>query len=494
MNVQPLHPEGGLAPPQDIDAETYVLSACILKSTLYDVVAGVGLTAQMFYADRHRLIFAAIAALHSEGAPIDVGTVFTRLRDSGDAQRAGGSPYLAQLVDATPAVLDTHVEAYARTVRDKYRLRSMVATLKQRAAEGFGTIDDVQRYLDEVEASVSDIARSYEGRRGLVHILGPTERAFSAVSEASRTGKPPGQPFGFGALDRKTRGMGEGDLIVVAGRPGMGKTAFVLGIAAQTAMGRSANGESHDSTIGAVAFFSLEMSAEQLALRCVCGHERLDSKRITSGMVRGDEWPKIASGVDAVAKMPIWIDDTPAVSVADVRSRSRKLQADLARERQRNGHGPALRMVVIDYLQLMGAPATSNGRKRFETREQEVAGNTRACKQLAKELKCPVLLLSQLNRGVESRTTKDKRPKLSDLRESGAVEQDADTVMFLYRDEYYDEDSPDRGVAEVIVAKQRNGPTGTVKLRFTPEYTRFDDLADQDDFDDFDDFADAGAP
>lgn len=485
-----LRPEQGVAPPHDLDAEAYVLSACLVTGTLYDVVTGLGLTADMFYAERHRCIWRAVETIHERGDPVDIGTVMLRLRETGDAERIGGGPYLAQLVDETPSVLDAHVEAYARTVRDKYRARSMIAVLRQHAAEAYGPIDDVQRYCDEVEAHVAEVARQFEGRRGLVHITAPAQETYERIVEAHRTGKTPGVAFGLKSLDRKTRGMGDGDLIVVAGRPGMGKTAFVLGTATHTARPKTfvdelplGDGEPVTLPAGAVAVFSLEMSAMQLALRAICADQKLDSQRIGNGEIRGDEWARVADGAANISGLPIWIDDTPGVTVAEIRSRARKLKADLDRDAERDDTNPRLRLVVIDYLQLAGSPSN-----RRDNREQEISANTRASKALAKELGCPVMLLSQLNRGVETRS--DKRPQLSDLRESGAIEQDADQVLFIYRDEYYHPDSADRGVAEIIVAKQRNGPAGRVRVRFMGEYTRFDNLAEQDDFDDFDDFAD----
>lgn len=481
--AQQLRPEQGLVPPHDIDAETYVLSACLIKATLYDVVRGVGLEPDMFYADRHKIIFRAIGDLHEQGSPIDIGTVGAWLREREELQKVGGSPYLVQISDLAPAVLDTHVEAYAKTVRDKARLRYLVAVLRQHAAEAYGTVEDTQGFLDAVEANVSEVARRFEGRRGLVRLAGAAERAYGHVAEAHRSGKAPGVPYGLELLDRKTGGMGPGDLIVVAGRPGMGKTAFVAGTAVHIAS-QQADADASETSSGAVAFFSLEMSAEQLALRSICSIGRLDSHRIRSGMVRGDEWPRLVEGVAELSHLPIWVDDTPGVSVADIRSRCRKLKADLEREREKDPQAPLLKLVVIDYLQLMAKPARAG---RDMSREQEVSANTRASKELAKELGCPVLLLSQLNRGVEQRGKDDKRPHLADLRESGAIEQDADQVLFIYRDEYYYPDTADRGIAEMIVAKQRNGPAGTVKVRFTGEYTRFDDLAREaiDDFDDF---------
>ncbi|NIR32909.1 MAG: replicative DNA helicase [Gammaproteobacteria bacterium] len=485
---KPIKQPQGIVPPHDLDAERYVLSSVLINPALVDTVLALGVTPPTYYSDKHRHIMQAIVELHEASTPVDVGTVATRLKDLDLLRAAGDAVYLADLVDSTPSILDAHVEQYARTVRDKARLREMVGALRQHAAEGFGVIEDTQVWLDDVEAHVADIARRNEGKSGLVPIVDPATRAFDRVAEASRTGKPPGVPYGLSVLDRKTRGMGETDLVVVAGRPGMGKTAFVLGIAQHVASS-TREPDSDLTTFGGVAVFSLEMSAEQLALRAVCSRQRLDSQRIGNGNVRAAEWDQIAEGVNDVAKLPIWIDDTPAINMAAIRSRSRKLQNDLERVRQSQPEAPKLQLVIIDYLQLMGA---SGSGRRQETREQEVSANTRAAKVLAKEIGCPVVLLSQLNRSVEQRSSKDKRPQLSDLRESGAIEQDADQILFLYRDEYYFPDTLDRGVAEVIIAKQRNGPTGKVKVRFAPEHTRFDNLGDE--YDEFDDMFDEGLP
>jgi replicative DNA helicase len=317
--------------------------------------------------------------------------------------------------------------------------------------------------------------------------------AFDIIVAASKRGEGiTGIPTGFTGVDRKVAGLHNGDLYIVAARPGMGKTAFVLNVALNVAIPRRIATAEPDDPYGAgeveqpgygVAFFSLEMPREQLASRLLASEARVDASRIRSGQVRNDDWNKLTDAAARIGRLPVWLDDTPALTLLDLRAKVRRLQADIARG---SGDGPPaerLGLVVIDYLQLM------QGRRDAGSREQEISELSRGLKQLAKEMQVPVIALSQLNRSVETRTTKDKRPQLSDLRESGAIEQDADTIFFIYRDDYYFPESPDRGVAEIIIAKQRNGPTGKVKVRFSPEFTRFDNLADEEyAFDEYDDF------
>jgi replicative DNA helicase len=303
-------------------------------------------------------------------------------------------------------------------------------------------------------------------------------------------------PTGFDRLDKKCAGLHKGDLYIVAGRPGMGKTSFVLNLAVNVAAPRRVKTGDANDPLGSgeveqpgwgVGFFSLEMPREQLASRLLAVEARVDVSRIRSGSIKHEDWNKLTDAAAKVGRLPIWLDDTPALGLLDLRAKIRRLKAEITRK---IGDGPEaqdLGLIVIDYLQLM------SGRKGAASREQEISELSRGLKQLAKEMSVPVMALSQLNRSVETRTTKDKRPQLSDLRESGAIEQDADTIIFIYRDEYYFQESPDRGVAEIIIAKQRNGPTGTVKVRFTPEFTRFDNLAEDYEFDEFDEFAEVGS-
>jgi replicative DNA helicase len=486
--VPELVPSAGRVPPSDLDAEAAVLSAVLLSPESFDRVQEV-LHSEHFYADANRRVYEAVLDLQSGGRPVDIISVAGWLRDRNRLQQVGGSPYLAQLADATPAV--AHVEAHARIIREKWRLRQVIGTCQRVAAEGYGDCGDVQSFIDQTEQAIFDIARVPEGST-VVSVKDAIHGAFQILAEAARRGGGiTGVPTGFIELDRRCAGLHNGDLYIVAGRPGMGKTAFVLNMAVNVAKPRQvalspdadpyAEAPIEEPGHG-VAFFSLEMPREQLASRLLACEARVDVSRIRSGDLRREDWNKLTEAAARLSRLPIWLDDTPALTILDLRAKVRRIQADLKRG---SADAPAQRglgLVVVDYLQLM------QGRRDAGSREQEISELSRGLKQLAKELEVPVLALSQLNRSVETRTTKDKRPQLSDLRESGAIEQDADTIMFIYRDDYYFKDSPDKGIAEVIISKQRNGPTGSIKTKFTAEYTRFDNLARED----YGDFADEG--
>ncbi len=466
-----LRPSAGRVPPSDVDAEAAVLSACLLSGDLFDAVQEI-LAKEHFYDPRHRQVYEAIEELSAAARSVDTISVAGYLRDRGRLDQAGGTPYLAQLVDATPAV--AHVEEHARAIREKWRLRSLIATCQKYAAEGYGDCGDVQSFVDDAEQSIFELAR-VKADSPIVPVKDAIKVAFDVLTVArQRGGGVTGFSTGFVELDRRTSGLHKGDLYIVAGRPGMGKTSFVLNVASNVAT----HDENGDHGAG-VAFFSLEMPREQLAARLLASEARVNMANLRSGQVPADDWNKLTEAAARMGRLPLWLDDTPAISLLDLRAKIRRLQADLKKD------GRELGLVAIDYLQLM------SGRKGVTSREQEISEISRGLKQLAKEMEVPVMALSQLNRSVETRGTKDKRPQLADLRESGAIEQDADAIMFIYRDEYYFENSPDKGQAEVIVAKQRNGPTGTVKVKFTSQYTRFDNLdTDGYDFDEqFDPFA-----
>lgn len=473
----PLRPAPGRVPPHDLDAEAAVISAVMLEPASLPQVTGIGLAAMHFYSDRNRLVWQAIVDQEATGDPVDVITVAVRLRNEGSMERVGGSGYLAVLTDATPAV--SNVETHARAVVDCARRRHMISELQTRAAEGYSHVDDVGAWLTDVEASVADIARSRADTHGPLLIGASGEPLLDRLQRASK-GDVGGVPTGFTLVDRKIGGLSGSKLYVVAARPGMGKTAFGLDVAVAVASPPKTPQEPTSAPHG-VVFFSIEMAAEELALRALCSDQRLDSHRLTRGLAAPGDWDRIAQGILNLRNLALWVDDSAQLTLAELRSRTRKLRADI--DRGRGGiECSGLSLVVVDYLQLLFAE-----RRPGQSREEVVSDQAKGLKALSKELEVPVLALAQLNRSCEQRP--NKRPILSDLRESGAIEQEADAVAFLYRDEVYHKDSADAGIAELIVGKQRAGPLGTVKLRYTPAYTRFDNLAENDyDFDDFDDF------
>jgi len=476
-----LRPSAGRVPPAAPDAEAAVLSSCLLSSEALDAAQEI-LSSEHFYDPRHRLVFEAIIGLLQGSRAVDTVAVAGVLRDKGRLEQAGGAAYLAELVDATPAI--AHVEDHARTVREKWRLRSLIATCQRVAAEGYGDCGDVQAFVDGAEQAVFELAR-VKSESAIVPVKEAIKVAFDVLTKArQRGGGVTGFSTGFVELDKRTSGLHKGDLYIVAGRPGMGKTAFVLNLATNLAAATQADAAGDPGSRGAgVAFFSLEMPREQLAARMLAAEARVNVSSLRSGQIQAEDWNRLTEAAGRLGRLPIWLDDTPAVSLLDLRAKIRRLQAELERD------GRDLGLVAIDYLQLM------SGRKGVTSREQEISEISRGLKQLAKEMQIPVLALSQLNRGVENRGNKDRKPQLSDLRESGAIEQDADAIMFVYRDEYYNPDSPDVGKAEIIISKQRNGPTGSVALRYTKECTRFDNLEREAyDFDEeFDGFQDGAA-
>lgn len=483
-----LVPVGGRVPPNDLDAEAAVLSAVLLDTSAFDQVQEF-LQPEHFYADANRRIYEAVVELENAGRPVDIVSVASFLRDRNRLEQIGGTPYLAQLADATPAV--AHIAAHAQVVREKWRLRQLIATCQRFAAEGYTAQPDVQKFIDLAEQAIFDIARTPEGTT-VEPVRDAVVRAFKILEEAERRGGGvTGIPTGFTRLDRQCSGMHPGDLYIIAARPGMGKTSFVLNVALNVASARAQRPPTNGDDVFeapaevpgyGVLFCSLEMPKEQLAARLLASEAQVDMSNIRSGRMSREDWSKMTEAASRLARLPLWLDDTPALTLLDLRAKIRRLQAELTRgETAQRAQG--LGLVCIDYLQLM------QGRRDAGSREQEISELSRGLKQLAKEMRLPVIALSQLNRAVETRATKDKRPQLSDLRESGAIEQDADTIMFIYREEYYFKESEAKGVAEIIVAKQRNGPTGTVLTKFTSEFTRFDNLeAEEFEIDQFDDF------
>ncbi len=477
--VQRLEPAAvaGRVPPHDLDAEAAVLSAILLSRDALDRVLEI-LKPEHFYSDANGRIYEASQELAVAGTPIDIISVASWLRDRERLAQIGGAAYLAQLADATPAV--SHVTAHARVVYEKWRVRQLIATCQRVAAEGYGDIGVVQEFIDGAEQAIYELARTPQGTttQPLAQVL---KAAFEQITAAAERGdRITGISTGYERLDGKTAGLHDGDLMIVAARPGMGKTSFVLNLAVNVASPRAVTSpgpgeaghgvERHEPGFG-VAVFSLEMPREQLATRMVCSEGRVDLGKLRQGFLQPDDWRRLTEAASYLSSLPIWIDDTPALGILELRAKVRRIQAEYDRAGG-GGTGRRVGLVVVDYLQLM------KGRDGVSSREQEISEISRGMKQLAKELKVPVIALSQLNRAVETRTTKDKRPQLSDLRESGAIEQDADTIIFIYRDEYYNPETTNaKGIAELIIAKQRNGPTGKVLVRFASSCTRFDNLA-----------------
>jgi replicative DNA helicase len=431
-------------PPQSLEAEESVLGGILLDRHALDRVIEI-MGADDFYRESHRKIFRAMLALSEKNEPIDLVTLTDMLKARGELQEIGGATYLAELADKVPSA--AHVAHYARIVREKAVMRSLINVANEIATRCYSGQEDIERFLDEAERLIFAVSERrirpsfFKMGDMIMDTIKTIERLFERKELVT------GVPTGFIDLDRMTAGLQPADLIIVAARPSMGKTAFVLNIAQYVAL----------QTNTGVAIFSLEMAKEQLVLRMLCSEARVDNAKVRTGYLGERDFPRLAMAAGRLAEAPIYIDDTPAQNVLEMRAKARRLK------REAN-----IGLVIIDYLQLM------RGLTAQENRTQELSEISRGLKSLAKELHVPVIALSQLNRQVEQRA--DKRPIMSDIRESGSIEQDADVIMFIYRDEVYKQDSQDEGIAEIILGKQRNGPTGTVRLTFRKEYTRFDNL------------------
>ena len=440
-------------PPHSMEAEQSVLGGLLLDNLAWDRAADL-LTEGDFYRHEHRLIFGAIAALVAASKPADVITVHEQLQGHGKADDVGGLAYLNDLAQSVPSA--ANLRRYAEIVRERAILRKLISASDEIATQAFNPQGrTVATILDEAEGKILKIGE--EGarqRQGFQPINQLVVSLIDRVTELYENGAEDvtGVRSGFFDLDRNTAGLQKGDLLVLAARPSMGKTAFALNIAENVAV--------HEGL--PVLVFSMEMGAAQLALRLVGSLGRIDQTHLRTGKLGDDEWGRLAEAVDKLKQIQMFIDETPALTVAELRARARRMARQF---------GGTLGLIVIDYLQLMSGSSSGD-----ENRATELGEISRGLKGLAKELQCPVMALSQLNRSVETRT--DKRPMMSDLRESGAIEQDADVIMFIYRDDYYNkENSKEPGVTEIIIAKQRNGPVGTVKLAFLKPMTRFENLA-----------------
>ncbi|WP_339322814.1 replicative DNA helicase [Paenibacillus sp. FSL W8-0194] len=430
-------------PPQNLEAEQAVLGAILLQSEAM-ITAMERVQPEDFYDASHQLIYEAMIQLGEENQPIDLVTLTSRLQDKGQLEDVGGVSYLAKLAHAVPTA--ANVEYYAQIIEEKSMLRRLIRTATQIVSEGYSGGEDVAGMLSDAERRILEISNRRTGS-GFVAIRDVLMEVFDRVEVLNQQGgTTTGIPTGFVDLDKMTNGFQRSDLIIVAARPSVGKTAFALNIAQNVAVRAKET----------VAIFSLEMSAPQLVNRMICAEANLDANLMRTGDFKTDEdWAKLTMGIASLAEAEIYIDDTPGITVADIRSKCRRLKKE-----------KGLGMIVIDYLQLI------QGRgKPGENRQQEVSEISRTLKQIARELSVPVIALSQLSRGVEQR--QDKRPMMSDLRESGSIEQDADIVAFLYRDDYYNQETEKKNIIEIIIAKQRNGPVGTVELVFLKNFNKF---------------------
>ena len=441
-------------PPHSIESESSVLGGLLLDNNAWDRVADL-LLASDFYRHEHQLVFEAISKLINNSKPADVITVFEALQNIGKAEDVGGLVYLNALAQFVPSA--SNIRRYAEIVRERSILRKLISASDEIATKAFNPQGKKKKkVLDEAEQKIFKIGE--EGSRmkeGFQPMESLVVQLLDRVQEmADNPNDITGVPTGFYDLDRMTSGFQAGDLVVLAARPSMGKTAFAINIAEHVALKEGLP----------VAVFSMEMGAAQLAVRVVGSIGRIDQGRLRTGKLHDDEWPRLTEAIEKLRNISMHIDETPGLTTSELRANARRLARQCGK----------LGLIVVDYLQLMSG-SSSDG----ENRATELGEISRGLKMLAKELQCPVIALSQLNRSVETRN--DKRPMMSDLRESGAIEQDADVIMFIYRDDYYNKESKEQGVAEIIIGKQRNGPTGTVKLAFFKPLTRFESLANMAD-------------
>ncbi|MEJ8811348.1 replicative DNA helicase [Variovorax ureilyticus] len=438
-------------PPHSIEAESSVLGGLLLDNGAWDRMGDVVVDGD-FYRHEHKLIYAAIGTLINASKPADVITVYEQLQSLGKAEEIGGLAYLNSLAQYVPSA--SNIRRYAEIVRERSILRKLVAASDEIATNAFNTQGKaVDKILDEAEQKIFNIGE--EGTRMKQGFQGMDALVVELLDRVTEMAENPnditGVRTGFYEFDRMTSGLQPGDMIVLAARPSMGKTSLAINIAEHVALNEGLP----------VAVFSMEMGASQLAVRIVGSIGRIDQGHLRTGKLTDDEWPRLTEAIEKLRNVSLHIDETPGLTTSELRANARRLARQYGK----------LGLIVVDYLQLMSVSSSMND----ENRATAVGEISRGLKMLAKELKCPVIALSQLSRGVESRT--DKRPMMSDLRESGAIEQDADLIMFIYRDDYYNKDSKEPGVAEVIISKHRNGPTGTVKLAFLKPLTKFENLA-----------------
>lgn len=432
-------------PPQHLEAERAILGGMLIDNEAISRVIEL-IQPEDFYREAHREIYRAILDLYQVNEPADLLTVTNHLKQAKKLEAVGGAKYLATLAD--DVATSAHLAHYGKIVREKAILRKLIEGATEIVSRGYQEEKSVEEFLDHAESIIFEIA-SRQVTQGFYPIKDVVKSSFKTIEQLyEKKELVTGVPTGFKDLDRLTSGLQSSDLVIIAGRPSSGKTAFALNVAENAAC---------DAKIPC-AIFSLEMSKEQLVQRLLCSRAEVDSYKLRGGFLAESDWPKLTRAAGVLSEAPIFIDDSPVLTVLEMRAKARRLK------KEKN-----LGLLVVDYLQLVRSS------HRMDSREREIAEISRGLKALAKELHVPVVALSQLNRGVEGRH--DKRPMLADLRESGSLEQDSDVVMFIYRDEMYNPESPDQGKAELIIGKQRNGPTGKINLAFRAQFTRFDNLA-----------------
>jgi len=439
-------------PPQNLEAERACLGSMLLDREAIEVAIDL-LRDEDFYSQQHKIIYNSILDLYNRSAPVDIITLNDHLKGTDELDKAGGVVYISSLLDEVPT--SANIEYYAKIVEQKSLLRKLISAASSIVSLGYGKEKDAYEIIDEAEKLIFDVAERKESR-GYFPLNEVIKDSIDAIEKLyHRSDLYTGLPSGFKEFDDLTSGFQRSELIIIAARPSVGKTAFALNISQNIGIRQKKN----------VAIFSLEMSKEALVQRMLCSEARIDSQRLRKGFLRTEDWAPLTTAAGKLADASIFVDETPGISDMQLRAKARRIQSR---------HG--LDIIIVDYLQLMDAT-----RRRNEGRTQEISEISRSLKALARELDVPVIAISQLSRAVESRG-KDKRPILSDLRESGAIEQDADVVAFLYRDELYNPNTDDKNMAEVIIQKQRNGPTGSIKLYFSKEYTRFENLERHDEY------------
>ncbi|MGE0886606.1 MAG: replicative DNA helicase [Blastocatellales bacterium] len=444
--------------PSNVEAERMILGVIMLDNQVINQAVEL-LKPDDFFLPSHRRIFDKMIKLYEQGQGIDPLTLQEELRRAAELDQIGGPAYIASLFDGVPRF--SNIESYTKIVKGKSTLRKLIGASNQVMQMAFDDEEDPEEILDRAERLILAVAED-RIKQGFVHIGEVAEKQLQVIEEISgREQLITGIATGFTDLDYMTSGMQRGDLVIVAARPSMGKTAFSLNIAQNAALGQDSSGRKHDDRQPAVVgVFSLEMSKEQLVQRLLCSQAQVDAHRLRSGMLGKEDWRRLALAVGELSEAQIYLDDTPGISVLEMRAKCRRLKNEIK----------SLDMIIVDYLQLM------SGKGRYESRQQEVSQISRELKMLAKELNVPLIALSQLSRAPETRTGSHK-PQLSDLRESGSIEQDADVVMFIYREEVYKPETEKQNIAEIIIGKQRNGPIGSVELVFRKALTRFHDIS-----------------